>query len=93
MTMLAIQFISARALRAAGDCDADWQTVEPVPGVDYSDPASVTEAMGWLDQDVDGLYRHRIIEIETAAEDVLDPLTKCVSRAIVVVSERIREVA
>lgn len=61
--MLAIECIAVRTLRAAEGHDVSWELVAPQPGVDYSNPESVTREAAWLELDADGERLYRVTEV------------------------------
>lgn len=70
--MLAIEVITTQALHAAAGCDAEWNTVEPQSGVDYTNYGSVAEAVALLELDADGRYQYRIVDVASIADSYLE---------------------
>jgi hypothetical protein len=83
-----IQFINGRRPYGVDEEDLDWQTVALGDGIDYDNLSQVVNDASELDAIYDGRYTHRVIEIETDGVDVVDPVTKCVSRAIVTTHQK-----
>lgn len=83
-----IQYINGRRPAGVDEEDLDWQTVAPVEGIDYDNLRQVINEARDLDAAYDGRYTHRVIEVETAAEDVVDPFTGYVGRRIVITHQR-----
>jgi hypothetical protein len=72
--MLAIQFISTRALRSGAGSHAatEWQTHDSQRGVDYSSYESVADAVASLEQDADGAYQFRIAQVASVEDSYLE---------------------
>jgi hypothetical protein len=69
--MLAIQFISTRALRSDSADHTDWQTHDQ-RGVDYGSFTSVADAVASLELDADGAYQYRIVEVASVEDSYLE---------------------
>ncbi len=67
--MLAIQYMSTRALRSQSEA---WQTHYSLFGVDYTSLASVAAAVAGLELDADGAYEYRIVEVASVADSYLE---------------------
>jgi hypothetical protein len=70
--MLAIQFISTRALRSDAADHTDWQTHDPQRGVDYTSYTSVADCVASLELDADGAYQYRIVEVASVEDSYLE---------------------
>lgn len=64
----AIQCISTATLRRAQGYDVEWGYYYDLARVDYTDHASVAEAVALLELDADGAYRYRIVEVASVDE-------------------------